>query len=67
MIRPEFPQPEYCLAASEFVDSDHPSIQEKARSLIRKGMTLNEKAVALFNFIRDDIRYSFYLKEDQND
>jgi transglutaminase-like putative cysteine protease len=47
--------PAACLAATEFIESDAPEIRELAGSLRRA--TPRETAIALFDRVRDGIRY----------
>ena len=59
-----------CGAPSEFVDSDHPAVIEYAEKVIADAgaKTDREKAVALFNAVRDGWRYDPYrLSYDRAD
>jgi transglutaminase-like putative cysteine protease len=46
------------MTTGSFIDSDHPAIREKSRSLA--GATPQETAVALYLAVRDGIRYDPY-------
>lgn len=49
------------LAATETIDADHPSIRATVAQLAPAAASgLRETAVALYNFVRDDIRYDPY-------
>lgn len=48
------------LQPNDHIDSDHPAIQEQVRKLTRNMKEQVEKAVALFNYVRDDITYNMY-------
>ena len=48
------------LEPGYFVDSDHPSIIERAHSLTQTRKTDRGKAIALFDFVRDEIAYNPY-------
>lgn len=48
------------LLPTKFVDSDHPSIIELANKLIDKNDSNIEKAVKLYYYVRDTIRYNPY-------
>jgi len=50
--------PEDCLRASEFVDSDHPAIAEYAHTHSSSGANPREQVVELYYAIRDQFRYS---------
>jgi transglutaminase-like putative cysteine protease len=49
------------LRATGLIDSDHPAIREKAEELSGRLETYPEKAVALFYFVRDQIRYNAFM------
>ena len=51
---------EDCLRPSSFIDSGHPDIMARARSLLDPAASAVETAVALFYSVRDDIRYNPY-------
>lgn len=51
------------LQASQCIDSDHPTIVELAESLTDAGQSAAENAVALFYWVRDEIRYNPYALE----
>ena len=43
------------------VESDHPAVLGRAAALCQPGQTPHERATALFQFVRDDIRYSMFV------
>jgi hypothetical protein len=45
------------LALSKLCDADHPAIEEKALSLGRSCASQREKAIRVYHFVRDEIRY----------
>jgi len=49
------------LRPTDTVESGHPRIQECARELTRGCASDVEKAVKLFYFVRDEIRYNIYM------
>ena len=53
------PSPDLCLAATPLVDSDHPSVQAFAQQHAT-GSGDREKAVALYDAVRDGFRYDPY-------
>ncbi|MBI5499589.1 MAG: transglutaminase domain-containing protein [Deltaproteobacteria bacterium] len=57
--------PAACLAATEFTESDAPAIRELAASL--RGPTPQATAVALFDWVRDRIRYDPKAAVDERD
>ncbi|MBI5489328.1 MAG: transglutaminase domain-containing protein [Deltaproteobacteria bacterium] len=57
--------PRSCLAATEFIESDAPEIRELAVSL--RGPTPQATAVALFDWVRDRIRYDPKAAVDDRD
>ncbi len=48
------------LQASQFINSDHPSIIEAARANSKADCSNTENAVSLYYFVRDTIRYNAY-------
>jgi transglutaminase-like putative cysteine protease len=48
------------LRATDIIDSDSPSIREKAEELTTALRTDSEKATALYYYVRDSIRFSPY-------
>ena len=50
-----------CLAPTDVIDSDNPVIIEKARSMVEGCSDDREKAVRLFYFVRDSIRYNLFM------
>ncbi len=49
------------------IDSDSPAVKQKAEQLMAGKQTAAEKARSLFKFVRDEIRYNFYLLSDTLD
>ncbi len=47
------------LQETRYCDFKHPLIQRTARELTQQSLTNQEKAVVLFNYVRDRIRYQF--------
>ena len=43
------------------IESDHPQVRDRARQLTRGSATDVERAVKLFAFVRDEIRYNIYM------
>ncbi len=50
-----------CLKATFAIDADHEKIVEKAMELTGGCSTSVEKAIALFYFVRDSIKYNVYM------
>ena len=46
------------LITTPMCDYDHPLVQETARKVVADGQTEQEKAILIFNFVRDSIRFS---------
>lgn len=56
------------LAPTRFVDSDHPDVVARARAVTHGLRTQRERAVALFESVRDGIRYDPYsVSHDPDD
>jgi transglutaminase-like putative cysteine protease len=51
---------ERCLAATFFIDCEHPAIKEKAKGLTKDIKGAKEKSIRLFYFVRDQIRYNIF-------
>lgn len=49
------------LRPTSTIESDHPRVRETARRLTRGCTTDVDKAVKLFAFVRDEIRYNIYM------
>jgi len=49
------------LSPAEFIDSDHPSIRSKARAVVGSLTDPVAQARALYNVVRDEIRYDPYI------
>jgi transglutaminase-like putative cysteine protease len=49
------------LSPAEFIDSDHPAIQAKAKAVAGTLVDPVAKARALYNAVRDEIRYDPYI------
>lgn len=58
----EFPNPEDCLTSATFIDSDAPAIRERTEELQLDGLAPNERAVKLFNHVRDEVVYEFGIR-----
>ena len=54
-------EPTSCLSATPFVNCDSPEIQTRAAELCL-GLGSRDKAVRLFRYVRDEIRYEFQAK-----
>ncbi|HAR96677.1 MAG TPA: hypothetical protein DCR97_12060 [Deltaproteobacteria bacterium] len=50
------------LVATRFVDSDHDATIEKSKGLTANVHSTKEKAVRLFYFVKDEIRYNVYAE-----
>ncbi|MFA4969917.1 MAG: hypothetical protein WC540_09815, partial [Sulfuritalea sp.] len=48
------------LAATEFIDHEHPAIREFVASKVGAGSTPKEQALSLYYAVRDGIRYDPY-------
>ncbi|MDY7105688.1 MAG: transglutaminase family protein [Actinomycetota bacterium] len=55
------------LAATRFVDSDHPAVRDWANDVVRGAGDDRERAVALFYAVRDGIRYDPYVSSPDPD
>ena len=53
------------LKCTEVIDYDSPAIKRKARALTKGLKTDKEKAIALFYFVRDNIKYNPYDSADR--
>jgi transglutaminase-like putative cysteine protease len=49
------------LRPTDTIESEHPQVQDRARQLTQGCTTDVEKAVKLFAFVRDEIRYNIYM------
>ena len=54
-------QMEKYLKSTPVIDCDHPSIQEKNKDLTKGREDVVKKAISLFYFVRDEIRYNIYV------
>ena len=61
------PSPEECLASTQFIDCEHPSMKLLASELAPPALPPIERAAALFNFVRDRIQYEFMAKLKERD
>lgn len=59
---PQIADPKDCLAPSLFIDSDEPSIQACVAELALDDLEPAERAVRIFNFVRDTITYEFSIR-----
>ena len=64
---PNAPSPADCLGPTRFINCAHGSIQKKVRELGVADLRPGERAVQLFQFVRDRISYEFKakLKEEE--
>ncbi len=53
-IKPEW------LAATEFIDHDHPAVREFVAEHVGSGTSAKEKALSLYFAVRDEVRYDPY-------
>jgi transglutaminase-like putative cysteine protease len=51
---------ERCLRSTFFLDCDHHDVKEKSKELTAHLAEAKDKAVRLFSFVRDEIRYNVY-------
>jgi len=56
------PEPETCLAATKFIDSNSREVQESLQALDFDELGEADRAIRLFNFVRDSIRYEFTVR-----
>lgn len=56
-------QMEKYLRPTPVIDCSHPSIQEKAKDITKGQEDIREKAISLFYFVRDEIRYNIYVSK----
>lgn len=54
-------KPEDWLGATGLIDVGHPTIQAVATDLSSGRRTDREKALAVFHFVRDEIKFGFAL------
>lgn len=54
------PAPEACLAATAFIDSDHPAVVRYARETARAADGDRARSVQLYYAVRDGVRYDPY-------
>ncbi|MEM7292180.1 MAG: transglutaminase-like domain-containing protein [Pseudomonadota bacterium] len=47
------------LGSTPLIDKEHPRVREKAADLARGGKTDRDVALAVFNFVRDEIEFGF--------
>jgi hypothetical protein len=41
------------------IDSDHPSVVKKSKELTQESQSSRDKAVSIYNFVRDGIQFGF--------
>ncbi len=58
------PDPKQCQSATTFIDSDHDRIRTQVEDLNVAERPKRERAVALFEFVRDQIAYDFAAPTD---
>ncbi|HEO69976.1 MAG TPA: transglutaminase family protein, partial [Candidatus Hydrogenedentes bacterium] len=56
-----------CLEPTGFMNFEHPDIQACLAGLHVEGLTAKDKAVRLFNFVRDGIEYEFLAKLERHE
>jgi hypothetical protein len=61
------PEPGRCVGPTRFMDCDHPSIIARVRKLEVTDLPPAQRAVRLFEFVRDRITYEFKAKLDAKD
>ena len=54
--------PKQCLKPAHFINSDDPSIRACVAGMALDGLSDSDKAVRLFNFVRDTITYEFGIR-----
>ena len=54
------------LQPTEFLDFDKSRVYEKAKEIIKGSKTDREKAIALFYWVRDQIKYNMYTYDPRN-
>jgi transglutaminase-like putative cysteine protease len=59
--------PSLCIAPTEFIESEHPAIRACVDSLDVMGLSEHERAVRLFEFVRDHIEYEFCAKTHRHE
>lgn len=60
----EYPDPADCLGASACIDSDASSIREFVQSHTADDSSEAERAVRLFEFVRDEFEYEFTVRTE---
>lgn len=60
-VNPPPQNPEKYIEPTAIIDCNHPSILEKAEYLTRNQRDDIKKAISLFYFVRDEIRYNIYV------
>jgi transglutaminase-like putative cysteine protease len=55
------------LEPTDFIDSDSVSVRDKAFELTRGAEDERQKAVRLFSFVRDEIRYNVFSERSRRD
>jgi len=53
---------ETCLQPTDIIDADHPAIVQCLASLGIAGLSPSDRARALFEYVRDEVRYEFMAK-----
>jgi hypothetical protein len=53
------------LITTPMCDYNHPLVQETARRVVTDGQTEQEKAILIFNFVRDSIRFSIAFSKSK--
>ena len=64
MMKLESSMEEY-LKPTEYCDYNHPSIIAKVKELTKDDKTLKEKALSIFHFVRDQIKFMMVIENDK--
>ena len=59
--------PAACLVPTRFVDHHDPAIRDVIDQLSLSGLADHERAIRVFEFVRDEVRYAFRAKPDPTD
>jgi len=53
------------IMPTEIIDSDHPHVRQRAEAIIANSKNTREKAINLFYFVRDEIKYNIYVQRSR--
>lgn len=56
------PNPEACLKPTQFIDSDAPAIRDLILAMELEGCSIRERAVRIFEHVRDNVTYEFMIR-----